>query len=346
VQLWHAAQLDIICIQETWAGRPGRGGRVHSAAELELWVRHAAAAVGAPAYVTYWGDNTSLPDENNGVAILVRPSPSLTTSAFAASPCGRLCTLRVHWAGHTFTLVNAYWPSTGMAQRHAFLAEVLAPALQLPSPCLAGDFNFTPAPHLDRRSCTVSTANADAATTALLAAQQHVPLVDAYRHHHPVARSFTFHRGEHMARLDRVLLPPALLPFSMSPSVLHTPHGDHHAVVVPLLPCQPLHPRGPGRRAIPSSLPTTSPSTESELASWARRAVQYGLTLSHQALLDWWPGMQREYASFARSLAAAACRRWLELVRSCIRPALQRRGRQLAGGGPAGFTLASARRPS
>ncbi len=97
-----------------------------------------------PPYTILWADNTADPDSNAGVAIIYRSSNALTVSSHTPSPTGRLQSLRVDWAGHSFTLINTYWPSTGPAARAVFLSTHLSPALlcQHP-PLLLGDFNFT-----------------------------------------------------------------------------------------------------------------------------------------------------------------------------------------------------------
>ena len=307
VSVWQAADLDIICIQETWAGRPNRSGTLCTSALIGTWLHLAAASnPGSIPYQAFWADNTTVDGENNGVLICVRPSAALSVSSPTASDTGRVQTLRVQWAGHDFTIVNTYWPSTGHADRAAFLDGPLGPACQLHMPCVIGDFNFTPSPALDRRGHAMSTAEADASTTAFLSAR--LPAHgDAFRHRHPALPSFTFHRGTHLARLDRMLLPEAMLPFVASARTVHCGFGDHHAVAVDLRPAAPLQPRGPGRRQVPPSLVHDRQAAEG-LTVWAQHAVAYGLTLSDADLLAWWPELQRAYTAYARSLAARARR--------------------------------------
>ena len=307
VSMWQAADLDIVCVQETWAGRPNRSGALCTSALIASWLHLAAAtAPDAVPYQTFWADNTAVAGENNGVLICVRPSANLAVSSPSASATGRLQTLGVRWAGHDFTLVNTYWPSSGPADRAAFLDGPLGPALHLHMPCVLGDFNFTSDPAVDRRGHAASTAEADLLTSARLSAC--LPAHgDAFRHRHPTVPSFTFHRGTHLARLDRVLLPAAMLPFVAAARTVHCGFGDHHAVAVDLRPAVPLQPRGPGRRPVPSSLTHDLQAADS-LAVWALHAVEYGLTLTDEDLLAWWPGLQRAYTAYARSLAAR--QRW------------------------------------
>ena len=294
-------------MQETWAGRPGATGLSSTAAQIRAWLRHATDAVGAPPYLTYWADNAEAAGENNGTLICVRPRAALTTSAHVAFASGRLQTLTLSWAGHALALVNTYWPCTGHAARAAFLAGALSQVLDAqPSACVVGDFNFTPQPALDRLHCASSTANSDLATSTLLATV--LPAhCDAFRHLHPAAPSFTFHRGAQRARLDRVLLPPALLAFVASARVVHCGQGDHHAVQVDLMPAAPVRSPGPGRRAVPSTLPR-APAAAAGLVAFAQRAINYSQALSDAELLAWWPHLERAYTAHAR--AVLACTRW------------------------------------
>ena len=297
--------MDIICIQETWAGRPSSARHVASEADIELWFRQATDSLRIPPYTIFWASTGPSFSGNNGVAIISRVDPSVTLSLHSPSPTGRFQHLNVTWAGHSFPLANSYWPSTSSTDRATFLASTLVPVLDtLTSPCLVGDFNFTPDPLVDRLLPASSTITNDIASTTLLSATLPSHL-DAYRHCHPLAKSFTFHRGSIMARLDRMYLPPSLAPYLHSCSVLFSPHGDHHALVIHLLPAHPLQPLGPGRRALPSSLPAFAPAADS-LADWATRATAFGLSLPHDALLLWWPTAQRAYASHARNLSHLA----------------------------------------
>ncbi len=233
--------------------------------------------------------------------------PSLRGDDHVPHPSGRLQSLRLTWAGHAFTLVNTYWPSTGAADRARFLEDTLQPALALLPPAwVVGDFNFTPGLQLDRLPHCAATANADAATHLLLssALPEHT---DAFRHLHPTVPGYTFSRPSAMARLDRVHLPAAAVRALASAQVHHTPCGDHHALSVSLIPAVPVQPLGPGRRAIPSTL-TDDPAAAAELAAHARRAVAYGMGLDDAALLAWWPGCQRAYLELARMLTSRRAR--------------------------------------
>ncbi|MGQ2958630.1 endonuclease/exonuclease/phosphatase family protein, partial [Agrobacterium sp.] len=301
VKTWVDEGLDIICLQETWIGRPTAHGSI-SQQQAGLWLNQATSALHSPPFHTFWANNHSS-HSHAGVAILVRSDLPITLSNHSALPCGRLQSLSISWAGHSFLLLNSYWPSTGAVDRATFLTQTLAPLL-LPSSlplCLVGDFNFTPLPNLDRLPSCHTTTLSDNATTTLLSSllPSHS---DIYRQHHPTGRSFTFHRGHHhLARLDRIYLPPQLSTFSHSASCHFSPRGDHHAVSFLLLPASPLQPRGPGRHPIPCSM-ATNPTASPHLTLWARKAVTFGLTLSSADLISWWPTLQKAFKTFAHTL--------------------------------------------
>ena len=44
VSTWQVADLDIICVQETWAGRPNRSGTLCTSALIATWLHLAAAS--------------------------------------------------------------------------------------------------------------------------------------------------------------------------------------------------------------------------------------------------------------------------------------------------------------
>jgi endonuclease/exonuclease/phosphatase family metal-dependent hydrolase len=293
VSTWSAAGADIICLQETWvepAGSLVHHSQSATEAEAELWLRDAAAGLGLRPYLCFWAHNTTIQGELNGVAILVSPALPVSLRQHVPSPCGRLQTLRVDWAGHSFTLANSYWPSAGPAPRATFLDGTLTPALPDGETVLCGDFNFTPDPALDRANAAATTHATDAATQAAFVAA--LPgLVDAYRLRHPASRrGFTFHRDGRLSRLDRCYASPGLAPHVAGVVVVASPISDHHALCLHLRPLAPARRRGPGRRAVPDGLARDQLAAQ-ELEAFARRAVRYGCSLGHRALLEWWPRM-------------------------------------------------------
>ncbi|NBK23353.1 MAG: hypothetical protein EOM68_15140, partial [Spirochaetia bacterium] len=322
VQAWSKAHLDIICLQETWVGRPSG----HSESTVTLWLRQATDSLHFPPFDIFWAHNTRHPDQNNGVAILIRPSPHVNATAHLPNENGRLQSIFIRWAGHSFSLFNSYWPSTGPSDRATFLHSILTPALAEcahPS-CLVGDFNFTPQPELDRRPLSHTTMTSDMHSATLLSSTLPHHL-DVYRHRHPTGKAFSFHRPNQCARLDRLYLPADICASVRSASIVFCPHGDHHAVAIHLLPATPLQPRGRGRRRLPHSLPSCS----SSLSSWSQRAVAYGLSLSHADLLRWWPTLQQCLITYTRSLHShdrrcrAATTRPLQGAQDALHTAMQ-----------------------
>ena len=257
------------------------------------------------AFEVYWADNLDNPNANAGVATIVFTGPQaspLQASNHRPHTSGRLQLLDISWAGHTFCLINSYWPHASSVQREQFLQAVLAPAAALQQPvCLVGDFNFTPDPPTDRRPLpSPGRVRADQRTAHLFTTL--LPqLFDVFQVQPRGCPRFTYLSGRHTARLDRIYCSQALLPHAASLSVSPTPRGTHHLLTMSLLPAQAPQPRGPGRRAIPSHLPS-NPEVAQCLLPFVQRAVAYGLTLSHQDLLLWWPRFHTQYASLARML--------------------------------------------
>ena len=310
VASWLHTGAHIICLQETWAGRPSHNGDCTTHTQMELWLHAALRASGytdTPA--VFWADNTSADLSNAGVAIIVLAGPAgteITATQHRPHFSGRMQLLDISWANHQFTLCNSYWPCSNHQARNTFLRDTLAPAVAaLPSVCLLGDFNFTINPAIDRRpppppislQQEISTARAftnllPALTDASLALPGH----PARRPH------FTFWRNSSAARLDRAYLSDQLTPFLQSFTTSSTPRGDHNYITLCLAPAIPLQARGPGRRHPPSHLPD-DPQAHAALQAFAQRAVQFGCSLSHAGVIAWFPIMVGQYANLARALA-------------------------------------------
>ena len=299
---WHRARLDIICLQETWIGYPSHLSPARSTTEVEHWLYDAAHRKGVPPYTVVWASNTTAPAERNGVAVLVRPSEALHVSNMGIpSACGRLLGLSVRWAGHRFHLINTYWPATTPTARRDFLRAHLGPHLARDPIMVVGDFNFTTAPLLDRHPVAASTAAEDAAVTVDWSVAAPT-LIDTFRACHPTARAFTYHRGPAHARHDRIYVAPALQAYATQPSVLPTPVGDHHAMRITLLPAASLNRRGPGRVRVLSPSLLQRPRPAMHEAMFLATAATYGLSLSDEQLLDWWPTMKAQRLGLTRSL--------------------------------------------
>lgn len=302
---FQRSMVDIVALQDT---------RATSATDglLMLWLRQAESAIRAPRHEAFWCHDSRLPAGHNGLAILIRPQMGITAANHRPSACGRAQLLDIQWGGHTFCLINTYWPATGLPDRTLFLRDVLSPMLQgptvsLPQAWLCGDFNFVPDTSRDRSPAPANdspTARGDAASTTHLT--QLLPEhVDAYRCLHPTAKAYTFHNARRHARLDRFYLPAAIVPHLQDARVCSTPHGDHHAFDICIRPLAgvTVSRRDSGRSRIPAGLPL-DPLAAPMLSAWAQETVTYGLTLSHEALICWWPRMLLCYKRLARSAQA------------------------------------------
>ncbi len=321
LSVWAAANLDIVCVQETWAGT----AQGQSQAQLDMWLQQASASPSPriPSFTAFWAHNSAHPEHRAGVATFVRSSllPSLSLTPTFHSPDGRLLCTAISWAGHRFTLANSYWPNSSPAQL-AFISDTLTPALQALPPdsvWLCGDFNHTPNPALDRNPLssgadTNPARQAEARVAAALLSSPpgaHQSWVDVFRSLHPLAHGYTYFHPTAASRLDRFLLPPTSFHrvHSCKPSPTFT---DHHPVILHLLPAAPLQPRGPGLRPLRASL-LSYPPAKAHLTQFAESAVQYGLTLSHAQVISWFPTMVTAYArqAAAASKDEAAHRRFL-----------------------------------
>jgi hypothetical protein len=306
---WLASDIHVVCIQETWAGRPSytRACIPHSA--METWIRMALTDhPGLPPQPCsiLWADNTAT-DGNAGLAVICFAGPNgspVTASHHRPHTSGRLQLVDIAWGGHSFLLANTYWPSDFAAHRSEFLSACLSPALtdsQLPI-CLLGDFNWVPDSAIDRRpEPSRSTAEGDA-SLSLAFSQAFPSLTDVATVRHNRTK-FTYMSGGVVARLDRVYMTADLLPHCCDLAVRPGVRGTHHMLVAALLPVSPLQPRGPGRRPIPAHLPYHPPAAE-ELKAFSDRAIGYGMSLSAADLLAWWPVMLTAYTDLGRKLAA------------------------------------------
>ena len=302
---FQRSAVDIVALQDTRTTPATEG-------QLMLWLRQAEAVIRAPRHEVFWCHDSRLPAGHNGLAILVRPQVGISASNHRPSACGRAQLLDIQWGGHAFCLVNTYWPATGLSDRTLFLRSILSPMLQGPTVFVAqawlcGDFNFVPDTNRDRSPsppADSSTARGDATSTThftqLLPGHE-----DAYRCLHPTGKAFTFHNARRHARLDRVYLPTSVIPHLQEARVHFTPHGDHHAFDICVCALTGVTVPRPdrGRSRIPAGLPLDRLAAPM-LRAWAQETVTHGLTLSHEALICWWPRMQLCYKRLARSAQA------------------------------------------
>jgi exonuclease III len=331
VRAWWDTGAHIVCFQETWADC--RGGL--SSGALTLFLDDACKAVGLRGVPDLLlASNTLGPGHRAGVGILVLRRPDtelvLLKDDVHRTPDGRVVRCGVRWGGHRLSLVNTYWPTAAprrgqlpSASRHAcqrrFFTEVLLPAVQ---PCTAGslvimgDFNFVADAAIDRSTLPSGAASnpdrrAEEATaeqvfTALQTAGH--PVVDAFRQVHRRARGYTHSGHNSSARLDRVLLSDALIPF------LHRcwvgagsgNHSDHLPLLCSLLPRVAPVSLLPQWRA-PTAVLEPADLVE-RLTVWIKRTVEVHLPLADAELVAHWPtikaGFRQEICFLARTLRA------------------------------------------
>ena len=295
VRTWVAHNADIICLQETWIGRPNGVGPPATEQQVAMWLHDATSQLQAPSYVVFWAHHVPVAtgppiDGNNGLAILVKLSLAASCCDHSPHPSGRMQTLRINWGGHDFHLVNTYWPCASPPQRATFMTTILAPVLnRCPTLVVLGDFNFTPDPPLDRDPVMPSTTAADVSTQRLW--QSTAPqLIDVFRLHHPAQRAPTFLRqyqqAPQSARLDRVYTIQALAQHSQACTVLPGTRGHHMPVMWLLRSTAPLQQRGPGRKSLPNQLLCSDPPC---IVSWVYEYVQLGMSLDDHGVLYFVP---------------------------------------------------------
>ncbi len=342
---WWEDRLHIICVQETHLAPS-------NAASLEGRLRAAAAQLLLPhsGFTCYWAHGTGNMAGQRGVGILIREdllrSGALTVAAVprpSAHPSGNLLLLPIAWRGHRLLLGSAYFPNDFAAQRR-FISDTLAPALEEAGATqrgvvLAGDFNHTLRPSLDRFVATqrdpaaapqgwlpdaVAAAAAAAvpggeplaapprrnaesnAAAAMNAACAHLGLSDALRVRHPEARLFTYRKQGRASLLDRIYVSTdTVLPHIPSCFVSSVPpsHSDHRPVLLHLLPLTPdpaPPPPGPRMPRLRCDFASDRGLCQ-EFQAWARAQTATAPRAS-AALLEWWPGFKRRLAIKLRDL--------------------------------------------
>ena len=146
---WRATRYDVVFLQEHHLT-----SRLHNRATIQ-----ALADLGWKAFLSF-----SKPGRagrpRGGTAVLVRRaflrSGELSTPTPHHCPRGRFTAVCTTWSGHRLHLCSVYLPNQAPARSayiHATLGPLAAAAAARSQRLVwGGDYNFTPDPHLDRRS--------------------------------------------------------------------------------------------------------------------------------------------------------------------------------------------------
>ncbi len=292
---WHAACFDIVFVQEHHLSLVTLTPVQRRLAQRG-WTIYAALAAPPPAGGRARG-GTALAVRTqlvrSGALRLVPPQHGQPAeAAVRRDPGGRYTAARVDWCGHRLQLCSLYLPSGEPAAQRAFITDSLRPlaatagAAQL---LWAGDFNFTPVPHLDRLGHQPGAPHPDIGTYQRWQAAM-PPMLDVWRERHPGRRGFTYIRPNAASRLDRFLVSPALLPTVATCSIRARSTSDHRPVSLTLLPRTPP-PTGPGlRRARLAFL--ERPELAAQLRAWLQEQLGAAPADGLELLL-WWPQFKR-----------------------------------------------------
>jgi exonuclease III len=298
-RLWRAAGWDYALLQETNLTIHTLPGVARRLAALG-WTLHAALSLSgrggtAIAYRTHLSRSGAVAFNGSDEAAAVTKSAD-----------GRYTALALQWSGHRLQLASVYLTSGQPAtQRHQIdtLLAPLARAAGTRQVLWGGDFNFVPAPRLDRLGWA-GQSHPDTLTQRQWAAALPT-LTDVWRQRHPDCRSFTFLGGGAASRLDRFYATPALLPRVAACTIGDLTTSDHRPVTLALTGLEPTA-TGPGLRRVRLGFENT-PGLMADLLHWASAEVAAAPD-DHHALLVWWPSLKRRLASQCRRLHAASRR--------------------------------------
>ena len=301
--MWRAARYDVVFLQEHHLI-----SHLHDRATLQ-----AMGGLGWQVFISF-GRPGPGGGRRGGTAVLVRrallASGELPEPLVQHCPRGRYTALSLTWSGHSLHLCSLYLPNSPSA-RNAYISSALAP---LAAAAVAsgqrlvwgGDFNFTPSPHLDRRSLSrtplrLSTHRNDASSQSSFSL--FLPgLVDLWRERHPTRRAFTFTNGSVFARLDRIYVSQPLLPSASCPTIGRAPVSDHCHVSFTLLGLQPPA-LGRQRRRVRLGF-LSSPALMQRLRDWL--AAQAPPDDPGALIASWWPHFKRRLIARCRELHRAA----------------------------------------
>ncbi len=308
--------LDIVLLQETWV-LPDKEQSIANDDSFRGWQFYWSAARRS--------SRASQGRPTSGVAVAVRrslvDSGCLSILTISPSSTGRLVRLRCKWGGHTFTLVNAYFPNTPSEQL-TFIRSHLVPLSESTTDPLivAGDFNFVEDPALDARSSVGAGRGADA-RVANTWRDQLPGLVDIWRHRHPRGRLFSRLDSRSASRIDRYYASRNIQPYvaQHSCSDLLAGHSDHRLLVAVLHPrAAPDRPRLPSRRVRVDFLvdDNLKDRLRSELDSLIASAPARDADF-----LAWWPRF--------KAAASARCRHLRKVYKRSVRERYEGSQRQI-----------------
>ena len=303
--IWRAARYDIVFVQEHHLL-----SHLHDRATLQ-----GLSDLGWQAFISFGrpGPNGG---RRGGTAVLLRHallrSGELAEPAVQHCPRGRYTALSLSWSGHSLHLCSVYLPNSPSA-RSTYIASTLGP-LAVDAAAggrrlvWGGDFNFTPDPHLDRRSLNRTplrrtTCSNDTSSQSCFSL--YLPgLVDVWRERHPTRRAFTFTNGSAFARLDRIYVSQPLTSYASCPSVGRAPVADHCPVSCTLLGRQSPAVGRQRRRLRLGFL--SSPALLQRLQDWL--AEQAPPEDPRTLVAVWWPDFKRRLSSLCRELQRTAAR--------------------------------------
>ena len=249
-----------------------------------------------------------------GTAVLIR-SDLLASGAIALvggdaavlrAADGRYIGMPVRWSGHDLHIASIYMPN-GSTEQRQFIADVLPPLAASAGArgrLWGGDFNFVPAPHLDRLGHAAGAAHPDVGTQQRW--QEALPgMLDVWRVRHPGRRAFTYVHSQAASRLDRFYISAFLLPWVAVCSVGRRTLSDHRPISLTLVGLQPSS-TGRGLRRARLGF-VSSPSLLQQMQAWLAQQLAAAPAGDH-ALLAWWPQFKRRLSTKCGELHRASRR--------------------------------------
>ena len=165
----------------------------------------------------------------NGVGILFNKHLNYQTLTTLQDTVGRRLILTIQIANTTLQLANIYAP-TNAQERPPFFSNTANDLNANIPTILAGDFNMTTHPEIDRTGSTTQYYHI-AGRTELLAIIANLDLTDSWRKHHPQKLAYTYRSNDYtkQSRLDRIYTPSHLKITESEIIPFH--HSDHEPVL-------------------------------------------------------------------------------------------------------------------